>query len=289
MIDLHLHSTFSDGSFTPEELVQRADELGLSAIALTDHDTTKGFGRFEAAGRATQVQTIPGVEISADYKYGTMHILGYYLDVKNSELCTHLDWIRDGRDARNKEILFKLVELGMHITWKQVLQYAGDDVVGRPHFAKLMVDQGYVADASEAFSKYLAKGKAAYANRRRLSPEACIQLIRHAGGIPILAHPITLHLKPPGLRRMVRQLTDFGLQGMEIMYSAHSIDLQRTYMKIAEKFDLIVTGGTDFHGKMSPGISMGTGRGDLKVPDSVLEVLQHRRDRQRPVLVDLGV
>jgi len=275
MVDLHLHSTFSDGSYTPEELVDCAEDIGLTAIALTDHDTTKGFERFSEAGQDCAVETIPGVEISADYHYGTMHILGYYIDVKNTDLCTHLDWIRDGRDARNQEILLKLIELGVHITWNEVLQHAGEDIVGRPHFAKLLVEKGYVDDGQEAFSRYLAKGKPAYVNRRRLAPEACIELIRNAGGIPVLAHPITLNMKPAAFRRLVRQLAEVGLKGVEVIYPAHSKELQKIYMKMIEKFNLIATGGSDFHGKMSPGISMGTGRGDMEVPDSVLEAL-HR-------------
>lgn len=276
MIDLHLHSTFSDGTLTPTELVERAAKLGLSGLALTDHDSTNGVAEFLHAASNTSVRAIAGVEISADFRPGTMHILGYMVDPVERELNQHLKWIREGREDRNREILHNLVELGCHITWEEVESYAGEDVVGRPHFARALVERGYVSDAREAFHKYLARGKPAYADRRRLSPEDSISLIRHAGGVPVLAHPFTLHLGRWELRRQVRDLREQGLEGLEVYYSEHSRDMQKKFQHLAKDYDLVCTGGSDFHGAGSPDIEMGRGFGNLYVPDEVIAQLEVR-------------
>ena len=194
MIDLHVHSTFSDGSFTPEELIGEAARIGLSAIALTDHDTTDGVPRFTAAAVSTSIRAIAGVEISADVKSGTMHMLGYMIDPDNQTLIERLKWLREGREVRNAEILEKLNKLGFGLTWEEVAAFAGEDVVGRPHFAQALLARDLVKDKNEAFDKYLGKGKPAYADRRRMTPENSIQLIREAGGVPVLAHPV--HAEP---------------------------------------------------------------------------------------------
>jgi hypothetical protein len=276
MIDLHLHSIFSDGSLTPEELVALGAQEGARCLALTDHDTTRGTDRMLAAGKAAGIEIIPGVEISADYSPGTMHILGYFIDHKDAELNRHLEWIQSGREARNQEILHNLMELGVHITWDQVAARAGDDIVGRPHFAQVMVEQGYVENNKEAFTRYLAKGKPAYAGRRRLKPEACIELIQKCGGLPVLAHPCTLKLQNRELRMLLGHLTDAGLQGIEIYYSEHSRDMLKNYLKLAKDFGLVATGGTDFHGEMTPDIKIGRGFGTLNIPDSIVEQLKAR-------------
>ena len=216
MIDLHMHSTFSDGSYTPEELVEEGVKQGLTAIALTDHDSTNGIPRFLAAAEGKPIRTISGVEVSADFRRGTMHMLGYGIHHEERELNEHLKWIRSGRESRNQEILHLLNKLGFHITWHEVQSYAGEDVVGRPHFAAAMVEKGYVASRQEAFDRYLGKGKPAYAERRRLSPSDTIRLIRGAGGVPVLAHPFTLNLGRSDLRKLIGELTREGLLGIEV-------------------------------------------------------------------------
>jgi hypothetical protein len=276
MIDLHMHSTFSDGTFTPTELVARAEEKGLTAMALTDHDSTNGIGELLAAAGDCSVTAVPGVEISADFRPGTMHILGYYVAHEDLQLNDHLRWIRQGREARNREILHKLVALGCHISWEEVAHYAGEDVVGRPHFARALVERGYVKDTREAFHRYLARGKPAYADRRRLSPEDSISLIRQAGGVAVLAHPYTLHLGKWDLRRQVRKMCEMGLEGIEVFYSDHTRPMQKQYLHLARDYDLLVTGGSDFHGAGSPDIDVGSGFGNLEVHDELFKKLEAR-------------
>ncbi|HPA77488.1 MAG TPA: PHP domain-containing protein [Kiritimatiellia bacterium] len=276
MIDLHMHSSFSDGSFTPEELVNKAVELNVSAISLTDHDTMAGVPRFLEAGARQNLQVIAGVEISTDYKGRGMHILGYGMNIANPELQQSLDWIRAGREARNMEILEKLNRLGFIMTWEEVVSRAGEDVVGRPHFAQTLIDKGYVKDKYEAFDKWLGHGKPGYADRRRLDPEAGIRIIRKAGGVAVLAHPFTLNLSNTGLRSLLLELSRAGLEGIEAYYAEHKPDMQDLYLKMAAEYDLLVTGGTDFHGSLTPMLRIGFGFGSLNVPDSLLEPLLAR-------------
>ncbi len=277
MIDLHIHSVFSDGSFTPEELVREGRRRGLTAMALTDHDTVDGVPRFLEAGRRENLRTIAGVEISADFHPGTMHILGYFVRPDDAQLNEHLVWIREGRSARNAEILSRLVEHGIRLKTEEIQEIAGGDVIGRPHIAQAMVARGYVESVREAFDRYLARGRPAYAERRRLSPEDSIALIHSAGGAAVLAHPVTLGLNGWDLRRLVRNLRDSGLDGIEAYYSEHTARDVRRYLRLAKDYDLAVSGGSDFHGEAVPGIEMGTGTGKLNVPDDILEELEERR------------
>lgn len=277
MIDLHMHSTFSDGSYTPEELVQEAVSLNLKAIALTDHDTVNGLPRFLQAAARAGPRAIPGVEISTSFSPGTMHVLGYFIDMDDRALREQLDAIKDGRAVRNEEILVKLNELGLALTWEDIKKHAGEEVIGRPHFAQAMIEKGYAADKQEVFDAYLAKGKPAYVARRTLSPESAIALIRSSGGLPVLAHPYQLGLDSDALRTWLSVWREQGLKGIEVYYARHTPEMQKEYLAYAQAFDLVPTGGTDFHGTMSPGISMGSGLGALAVPDTVLDALEKRR------------
>ena len=276
-----MHSTFSDGSLTPEELVAMAAEKGIRAIALTDHDSVKGVDRFLRAAEARRMLAIGGVEISADTEKGTMHMLGYNLRHTDPDLRHNLDWICGGREARNHEILDRLEKLGLPMTWEEVAAYAGEDNVGRPHFAMALVARGYVRDKDEAFNRYLARGRPAYAERRRLSPAESIELLLAAGGVPVLAHPFTLDLRERELRVLLMQLKDVGLQGIEAYYAEYSSDMQNTYMKLARELDLVMTGGSDFHGAANPKIHMGVGFGSLVVPDDLVDTLLDRGEALR--------
>lgn len=280
MIDLHMHSTFSDGSLTPEELLKEAASQGLSAIALTDHDTTGGLSRFVKAAGGGPVRAITGVEISADFKPGTMHMLGYFIEPENAEFEARLRWIREGREMRNAEILEKLQKLGMKIAWDEVKAHAGEDVVGRPHFAQVMLEKGYVANKDEAFDRFLGKGKPAYAERRRLSALDSVAMIVAAGGVPVIAHPFTLGISDAELRKLLGELHEAGLQGVEVYYSEHAAPMVDKYGKLAGELGLVATGGSDFHGAMAPGIRMGRGFGNLQVPDEVVPALEARRPRR---------
>lgn len=277
MIDLHMHSTFSDGSLTPEELVAEAGRRGLTAVALTDHDTLNGLPRFLEAGRVMRVRAISGVEISADSPSGTMHMLGYFIRSDDATLNERLEWMRGGREARNETILERLKALDLPLTWDEVRARAGEDVVGRPHIAAAMEARGYVKNKTEAFDRYLGRGKPAYVERRRLTPAECIALIRGAGGVAVLAHPFTLELKPRALRDLVAELARDGLGGLEVYYSEHKENMVRAYLKLAEDFGLAATGGSDFHGAVNPAIHMGAGFGKLRVPDDLLAPLEARK------------
>jgi 3',5'-nucleoside bisphosphate phosphatase len=285
VIDLHTHSTFSDGSLTPEELVALARRRGLSALALTDHDSTAGMPRFRAACAASAAEGyregqglrgIAGVEISVDVAHGTLHLLGYCLDTGHAGLEQMLERIRAGRQDRNGQILKRLNDLGLTLAWEDVASLAGEEVVGRPHFAQAMLAKGYVATKEEAFDRYLGKGKAAYFDRFRLAAPQALEVLLRAGGVPSLAHPFTLDLDRAALRRYVGELRDVGLQAIEVYYSEHSPDLTAQYLALAREFGLAVTGGSDFHGEMNPKIDVGVGFGALRVPDELADALLAR-------------
>jgi predicted metal-dependent phosphoesterase TrpH len=279
VIDLHMHSTFSDGSLTPEQLVEMGRSIGLTAMALTDHDCTAGVGRFVDACAAGGIRGVTGVEISADVRRGTMHVLGYFVEPGHERLERVLERIRDGRQTRNLEILDRLNRLGFALSWEEVKAYAGEDVVGRPHFAQALEAKGYVSSKMEAFDLYLGKGKKAYAERFRMSPADSIAAIRGAGGIAVLAHPFTLDLKRDALRAAVCELRDAGLAGIEACYSEHSLEQEALYRALAGELGLAVTGGSDFHGDANPAIRMGTGFGTLNVPDEFMADLDRRAAR----------
>jgi len=276
VIDLHTHSTFSDGSLTPEELAQLAREVGLSAIALTDHDTTDGVPGFVAACDREGITGLAGVEISADTPKGTMHLLGFFVDPEHPGLCQSLVRIREGRTIRNRKILERLAKLGVGVTWDEVSALAGGDVVGRPHIARALVNGGHVESCASAFRDWLGKGKPAYVDRFRLSPEEGLSQIRDAGGVAVLAHPFTLGLRRGQLRKCVSELVGWGLAGIEVFYPEHGYNRRKEYRGLAKEFDLVMTGGSDFHGDMNPAIRLGRGFGNVNVPDSVLVELKQR-------------
>jgi predicted metal-dependent phosphoesterase TrpH len=273
MIDLHVHSTFSDGSLTPEQLAAKAAQVGLTAVGLTDHDCTGGLARFAAACAREGVRPVPGVEISANVEHGTLHILGYLMDVADEALQRTLEEIRDGRHSRNLRILARLNELGLALEWDEVARHAGEDIVSRPHFARAMVERGYVKDTVDACDRFLGKGQPAYVDRLRLSAEDSVRLIRDAGGLAVLAHPFTLDLKPRALRAFVLGLRNAGLDGIESYYSEYSSEQQQTYLAMAADLGLLATGGSDFHGDPNPAIRLGTGFGGLSVPDALADAL----------------
>lgn len=276
MIDLHVHSTFSDGSLTPEELVELAAKAGITALALTDHDGLLGIDRFMAACRARGIRGIPGVEISIEHAGGTMHILGYFVDHHHPPILEALTRLRRGREDRNRLILERFNQLGMPLTWEEVAVLAREDVVGRPHFAQAIMARGYVRNKDEAFGKYLGKGKPAYVERDRFSVEEGIALIRGAGGVPVLAHPYTLNMGRRRLREFLAELDARGIQGVEAYYSEHSHEQLRFCLNMAQTLGWAITGGSDFHGSMNPHIKLGVGFGTLDIPDALVDLLYER-------------
>ncbi len=274
MLDLHVHSSYSDGSETPETLVAIAKAAHVRAIALTDHDNVYGIPDFLAACREAEFLGIAGIEVSANVESGTLHILGLGIDAGNEALRDALTEVLEGRDERNMRIVEKLQELGFNISYDEVLDVAGEDVVGRPHFAQVMVARGWVESVEEAFSRYLEKGQPAYVDRFRFQPEEAIALIRGAGGVPVMAHPLSVTEDFAELRQVVGKLTDAGLRGIEAYYNGHSPETTLECLRLAKRNGLLVTGGSDFHGQnVKPGIRIGIGNGSLFVPDRLLEPL----------------
>lgn len=274
MIDLHTHSVYSDGTNTPGELVAMAEERGVRALALTDHDTVGGIPKLLAAAEGTSLEAIPGIELSAECDHGTMHILGYFIDHTSSTLLEKIEKVRAGRKERNVEILKKLNKLGYRLLWEDIEDQAGRDVIGRPHIAAALVERGLVKSKKSAFDLLLAKGRPGYASRYHYSAAECIDLVRQAGGVSVLAHPATIHLSDAKLRQLVGELKEQGLGGIEVYYAEHRPDNRKKFMGWAEELNLICTGGTDFHGGNTPDLKLGTGFGQLRVPDEVLDHLK---------------
>ena len=280
MIDLHTHSTFSDGSLTPHELVALASKSGVKALALTDHDTTEGVASFLQACASsgqedgTAVDGLVGVELSVESTRGTMHMLGYLMDCAHPGLQEMLVRIRTGREERNGRILEKLNGLGANISWADVERLSSDGVVGRPHFARALVEAGHVPSTLKAFSKYLGNGAPAYCERYRPRAKEAIGQIRAAGGVAVLAHPVTLGMTSTRLRRLLVDLVDSGLQGIEVYYSEHTRHHEGLYAGMVRDFGLVATGGSDFHGDLNPLIKLGRGFGRLRVPDGTVSALR---------------
>ena len=279
-IDLHVHSNVSDGTLTPSELVDEAIKNNLSAFALTDHDTTKGVSvALEAAKKATlkgtPIEVVPGVEISAAYKNKDIHILGLFLDIEYEPLQIALDQAIQNRDLRNQKMAQNLKNGGLDIDYETLCShFPPGTVLTRAHFAKYLYETGQVRSMNSAFDIYLNSDGPYYVPREYISPENAISLIKRAGGIPVLAHPLVYHIPEAQLDALIQRLKDAGLMGLEVFYSANTGFDEGIVRRYANKYDLVMTGGSDFHGANKPQISMGTGRGNLKIPYSVLEKLK---------------
>lgn len=274
MIDLHTHTSASDGTYRPAELVELARQLGLTALAITDHDCVDGLEEGLARGQELGLTVIPGVEISVEWQGREMHILGYYVDYQQPEFMEALAQLREFRDQRNPRMVAKLQELGIDITLAEVEARAQGQVVGRPHFAAVLLEKGVVSSVAEAFDRYLARGGLAYVPKERLTPRQGIELIRQAGGLPVLAHPRYLKLEEGALTELVRELKTFGLAGIEAYYSENSEEDTALALAVARAEGLLSTGGTDFHGSNKPEIQLGRGYGQLNIPDQLVEELE---------------
>lgn len=287
MIDLHCHSTFSDGDKTPEELVAMARGIGLTALALTDHDNMAGLPRFFAAGgdasggargfwQADGLTLVGGCELSVDFRGRDAHMLCFGADRANAALAAKLEDIRSERDRRNRKILASLNAQGISIAWEDVAKHARDGVVGRPHFAAAMIEAGFAKDKYEVFDEWLGDGKKAYVAREHVSAGEAIRLIHDAGGVAVLAHPHVLHFSRKNMTEAADELLALGLDGFECHYSEHTVAQTRFFRSLAERRGMLVTGGSDYHGKNMPGVSLGRGFGQLEVPDDLLPPLLER-------------
>ncbi len=258
-IDLHIHSTSSDGTLTPAELVKAASEAGICALALTDHDTTDGLAEFHDACGRYGVEGISGVEISAQYDK-QMHILGFFVNENDKNFIKKLDKLKNAREIRNRKMLELVRANGMDITEKDILsQEDGADLstAGRPHIARAMVEKGYVSDMAEAFDKYLKRGNPCYVKRAAYSPEESIRMIKDAGGTAVLAHPSYITEDYDELYALLSKLKKMGLDGAECFYSSYSAEFSDMCSRVCDKAGLVKSGGSDFHGANKPDIALG--------------------------------
>ncbi len=275
-IDLHIHTTASDGSFSPRQIVDMALDTGLAAIAITDHDTTSGNAEARVAGAEHGLEVVAGIELSVNHEERSFHMLGYFVDPDDGPLNERLKEVRRFREERNPRIIAKLNELGMEITIEEAMAKASGDTLGRPHIAAVLLEKGYVKNTQEAFDKFLAKGAAAYVERDRITSLEAIGLIKGAGGVAVLAHPGIYKLTDAELEGIISALAAAGIQGIEVIYPEHTRDMESKYYEMAEKNGLAVTGGTDFHGEVKPDIKLGSGFGPTRVPYEILDKLKER-------------
>lgn len=277
-IDLHVHSSYSDGTDSPATLVRLALSLGLSAFALTDHDTTAGLSDAKDALAASnahdRLRIISGVEISAAYKDRDIHILGLFIDPDNAELSSALQLARDNRIARNRTMLQRLCDDGYPMTEAELLQDSDAACIGRMHFANALIARGYAKNTTDAFQRFIGLDCPYYVPRDYITPVDAISLIRKAGGLAILAHPLLYRLERPELEHLITQLVSFGLSGLEAIYTTNSTEDEQYVRMLASRNGLLISGGSDYHGANKPHISMGTGRGNLRIPERVLTELE---------------
>lgn len=327
MVDLHVHSTRSDGTYTPTRLVDYAIEKGLSAFALTDHDTVDGLEeaisyaaqlRQQAGKRISQdavtavpmvlpycqageslypdstapvrsgtgglapdaliPEVIPGIELSSEYQGKDVHIVGLYINYHNTRFQEYLRQFVASRDARNHKMCALLQEAGMEISYEILQKTFPDSVITRAHYAKYMLMQGYVKSIAEAFDRYVGDHCPYFVPREKVTPAQAVSLIREAGGIPVLAHPILYHMSDARLDALTGELKEAGLMGIEAIYSTYHACDERQIRRLASKYDLLISGGSDFHGDNKPGLDLGTGYGRLYIPEEVLDRIRQAHE-----------
>jgi predicted metal-dependent phosphoesterase TrpH len=278
-IDLHIHSTASDGSLTPAEIIDDAQRLNLAAIAITDHDSLYGSKEALQSGIPPSLKFLTGVEISAAHPpffpgSGSFHILGYCIRLDDHILNQTLNKLREARKNRNPKIIKRLNEMGLKISLEDIHQTVADGQLGRPHIAYVMIKKGFVKSIDEAFDKFLGAGKPAYVDKDRIGCEEAIKMILGAGGVPVLAHPALLDIDDDyQMDELIQNLIKIGIRGIEVYYPEHSAEQIQRYAELADKYYLLMTGGTDFHGSITPEIKMGTGKGTLFIPYKLYERL----------------
>ncbi|WP_407308583.1 PHP domain-containing protein [Desulfosporosinus sp. SB140] len=269
-VDLHCHTTASDGLLSPTEVIRSAAALGLKGIGITDHDTIQGWQEAEIAGRNYQIKLVRGIELNTDWKGREVHILGYELDGSSDYLNRQLKGLRKAREQRMLEILDRFNHLGVQITFQEVQQFALGESIGRPHIAQVLLERGYVSSIKEAFERFIGRGAPAYVPLYKLTPEEGIGLIREAHGVAVLAHP--------GVRRLedgIPAWIDVGLQGIEVSHSEHNHEDEQRYRTLAKEYNLLMTGGSDFHGEArKPGVKIGYWGVDEEVILQIFDLAQ---------------
>lgn len=280
MVDLHTHSTASDGSVPPADLPAMGAREGLSAMVLTDHDSVAGVPAFLAAARAAGIEALSGVELSTRFEFAEIHVIGYGVDLANDALQAGLERIRTSRARRNAKMFDVLAALGFPLEPAEVEALAGDpETMGRPHFAMAMVRRGYAADVREAFDRFLGEGRPAAVPRDRVEATDGVRLLREAGGVVVWAHP-RVGFSSASFRKILARLVEAGLEGVEAYHSNQNDVKTRDVRQAAAERGLLVTGGSDFHGAYKPEIALGRGNGDLRVPDECWRNLKMRWERR---------
>jgi len=277
MVDLHVHSDKSDGSLSPSQLVALAAAKGLSAFALTDHDTTAGLKEARQAALSYQIEVINGIEFSTEYLGRDIHIVGLFIEEESPAFQQHLKAFVDARIWRNQKMCRNLMEAGIDITYEKLAESFPGSVITRGHYSRYLFEHGYVKSLPEAFDRYLGDHTSYFVPRQKVTPTQAVELILQAKGIPILAHPLLYHMGKETLCTLVSQLKKAGLVGIEVFYCTHTPHDERNVWQLAKTFDLLPSGGSDFHGKSKPNLELGTGYGKLSVGDWVLQDLKDKR------------
>ena len=295
IVDLHSHSNKSDGSLTPTQLVWMAVEKGLSALALTDHDTTDGLNEAMAAAAdynrqltegtlkplasgktPVPLEIIPGIEFSTEYEGKDIHIVGLYIDYEAPFFKEQIQAFVDSRIARNQKMCANLQEAGIDISYEKLLAAFPGSVITRGHYARYLLEQGYVKSMPEAFDRYVGDHTKYFVPREKVTPAQAVELILKANGIPVLAHPTLYHMSDARLEKLVSGLADAGLIGIEAIYSTYNAAEERQMRALAAKYNLCISGGSDFHGANKPNLELATGYGKLFIPEEVLTNLKKR-------------
>jgi len=278
IIDLHTHTTESDGSFSPEELMNEAKKAGLSAIAITDHDSISGIEKAAPFAEAYGIELIPGVELSTDYNGKEVHVVGLFINTKDDYFLAKIKEFKENRDNRNAIMVENLQKEGFAITMEELTTENPDCVITRANIARFMYEHGMIPSIQTAFEKYIGDHCKCYVNRFKITPMDAVKLIKAAGGTAILAHPLLYHMSDTTLQNLIDEMKDAGLDGIEAIYCTYSASEERQMKELARKNNLLISGGSDFHGTTKPKLQLATGYGKLYIPYEVLEAIKASRD-----------
>ena len=278
IVDLHTHTTESDGSFTPEELILEAKRVGLSAIAITDHDSISGIKKAAPIAAEHGIELIPGVELSTDYNGKEVHVVGLYVDIENEYFLSKIKEFKENRDSRNAIMVENLQKEGFSITMEELVAENPDCVITRANIARFLYEHGMIPTIQTAFEKYIGDNCKCYVNRFKITPMDGVRLIKEAGGTAILAHPLLYHMSDATLQKMVDEMKEAGLDGIEAIYCTYTPSEERQMKHFAQENHLLVSGGSDFHGTTKPNLNLGTGYGKLHIPYEVLENIKNSRN-----------
>ena len=278
IVDLHTHTTESDGSFTPEELIAEAKRVGLSAIAITDHDSISGIKKAAPLANELGIELIPGVELSTDYNGKEVHVVGLYVDVEDDYFLGKIKEFKENRDSRNAIMVENLQKEGFAITMEELTAENPDCVITRANIARFLYEHGMIPTIQTAFEKYIGDNCKCYVNRFKITPMDGVQLIKEAGGTAILAHPLLYHMSDATLQKMVNEMKEAGLDGIEAIYCTYTPAEERQMKQFAKENGLLISGGSDFHGTTKPKLNLATGYGKLYIPYEILEAIKVSRN-----------